>query len=184
MKTVGRLVVLFAVLSLLAAACAGGSKAPSPEVSDGVAEVTPSLTPDLPAAVSTPPLSQPPPPPVNTRVIRPATTTPLPEGWWAGAAASSRTVSRGGTVQIGVTVRYSQEGKALVDVEVHGPTGMVLQRWYDDQEFAANARSFSLPWNVAANAQRGRYTVKVGVFSAGWGLLYYWDDEALTISVN
>jgi hypothetical protein len=112
------------------------------------------------------------------------TSTPWPEGWSARAALSRSSAARGSTVQIGLTVKYGETSSALVDLEIYGPNGRVFQEVFDNQSFSDNSRSYNISWPVPANLITGRYTVKIGIFSAGWGLLYYWDEDAGTISIN
>jgi len=73
-----------------------------------------------------------------------------------------------------------------VDIEVYAPNGQkVFQKYFDNSSFAANTpRSFAASWTVPTGAARGTYTVRIGVFSPGWGQLYSWNNEAVTFAVN
>jgi hypothetical protein len=37
---------------------------------------------------------------------------------------------------------------------------------------------------IMSNVAPGEYTVKVGVFSAGWGALHAWNDAAARVTVR
>jgi hypothetical protein len=73
----------------------------------------------------------------------------------------------------------------LVDVEVYSSTGVkVHQQWFDSQTFAAGQkRDYPVTWNVPAGTPYGTYTVKIGVFTVGWGHMYAWNDSAKTVTV-
>jgi uncharacterized protein YfaS (alpha-2-macroglobulin family) len=75
---------------------------------------------------------------------------------------------------------------ALVDIEVYDPSGTrVFQRYYDNQSFTAGqTNTFSAAWTVPNTAATGTYTVRVGVFSPGWGTMYDWNDSAARFSVT
>jgi hypothetical protein len=83
-------------------------------------------------------------------------------------------------------VRAGSSGRALVDIEVYGPDGeKVYQRWYDNQSFSGGqTKSFTTQWNLPRSAPSGTYTVKVGVFSPGWGTLYTWNNSVATFTVR
>jgi len=61
----------------------------------------------------------------------------------------------------------------------------VLQQYVDNQQFAAGqARTYRWSWAVPASAAKGTYWVKLGVFKSGWGVVYYWSDDAATFTVR
>jgi hypothetical protein len=100
------------------------------------------------------------------------------------ARVSRRSVARGGSVSIRAAVRATRTQKALVSVEVYSGTRQVFQRYFDNVVLrGGHARSFTAKWTVGADAA-GRYTVKVGVFSPGFGKLRNWTDAAATIAVR
>jgi hypothetical protein len=74
----------------------------------------------------------------------------------------------------------------LVDVEVHDASNAkVYQQAWDAQAFSAGqTRTYTATWAVPASAAAGPYTVKIGLFSAGWTTLYYWNDAAAAVTVN
>jgi hypothetical protein len=87
---------------------------------------------------------------------------------------------------LSVQVTSATAGTALIDLEVYGPNGQrVFQAYHDGQSFAAGQRrEFGDAWTVPGNAPGGTYTLKVGVFSSGWGQLYSWNNQAAQFQVN
>ena len=107
-------------------------------------------------------------------------------GFTTSVRMSAAQFPPGATVTATATVTAQRSRHALVDLEVYDPTGRrVLQRFWDRQRFTAGAaRSFAATWTLATNAASGRYVVKVGVFSSGWGTLSHWNDTATTFDVT
>jgi endo-1,4-beta-D-glucanase Y len=103
----------------------------------------------------------------------------------SSASVSPSTVAAGASAAIDVIVTATGGPLTggIVDVEVYDALGArVSQQFYTGQDFSpGQARSYSSVW--AAPAVAGTYTVKVGVFGAGWSLTYYWNDNAGTIQV-
>jgi hypothetical protein len=83
-------------------------------------------------------------------------------------------------------VKANVAATGLVDVEIYSPSGKrVYQKFWDAQNFAANQTlTLSTGWSLPSNAERGTYTVKVGVFATGWSSLYVWQDSATTFVVR
>jgi hypothetical protein len=102
------------------------------------------------------------------------------------AGVGSSTVAAGSNQEITVTVTSTAATTALVDVEVYNAAGQkVFQQYWDNQGFAAGtARSFGTSWTVPASTAAGTYTVKVGIFSPGWGTLLGWNNSAATFAVR
>jgi hypothetical protein len=90
------------------------------------------------------------------------------------------------TVNLAVSVKSGSATTALVDVELYDQDGAkVHQQVYDNQTFAAGqTRTFTPTWRVPAGAATGTYTVKVGVFKPGWGVLYHWNNSAAQFAVT
>jgi hypothetical protein len=84
-----------------------------------------------------------------------------------------------------VSVTSGSTRTALVDVEIYAPNGTkVHQTYFDAQSFTAGVtKKYTVTWRPPGNAATGTYTVKVGVFSAGWGVLYAWNNSAGTFRV-
>jgi hypothetical protein len=122
---------------------------------------------------------------VSGSVLGPDTQAAVSGGWRTTATASPTTVAPGGTTTITVSVRAAKAQTALVDIEVYSPSGGRLrQRVLDNQQFAASTtRRFKLHLTVPATNPSEDLTVKVGVFSPGWGTLRHWNDAAATVTV-
>jgi hypothetical protein len=73
-----------------------------------------------------------------------------------------------------------------VDIEIYNPQGVkVHQAYFDGQTFTAGVtRSFSTTWRPPSGSVKGIYTVKIGVFSPGWGAMYLWNDSAVTFRLR
>ena len=107
--------------------------------------------------------------------------------WKLTAAVKPTSVKAGSTTKFKVTatVRASTAPKALVDIEVYDPTGKkAYQTWFDAQSFSANVnRTFSVTW-TAPSGPIGTWTVKVGVFTVGWGTQLAWNNGAASLLVT
>ena len=79
----------------------------------------------------------------------------------------------------------SSLSNGIVDIEVYGPTGSrVAQQSWSGQSIAAGASAtYSYVW-TAPTTPTGTYTVKVGVFGAGWEPTLHWNSRAATIGVT
>jgi hypothetical protein len=69
---------------------------------------------------------------------------------------------------------------------VYDPTGArVFQQAWDNQSFrVGQARTFKTTWSAPLTAVAGTYTVKIGVYSPGWGTLYNWNGQAGVFTVS
>ncbi|HEV7663935.1 MAG TPA: hypothetical protein VGQ62_10410 [Chloroflexota bacterium] len=80
----------------------------------------------------------------------------------------------------------STDANVLVDFELYDNRGQrVWQVWHDNLQFQGGAVSsdiavFTIPDSLPA----GQYTLKAGVFSAGWGTQYAWNDNAGKLTVG
>jgi hypothetical protein len=140
-----------------------------------------------PTATSTPKPSTP------TAIATPKPATPAPTATAAPSASFkvttsvSKTFARTGDSQkVTARVTASAATKVLVDIEIYSPSGeRVFQKYYDNTAFAKDqTRSFSPSWKVPRFSEKGTYTVKIGVFSPGWGTLHYWNESAATFTVR
>jgi len=95
-------------------------------------------------------------------------------------------VSRGSTESIKASVTSQNARDVLVDIEVYTPDGRkVFQRFFDNQSFGAgDTQDYSAAWQVPGSAVSTTYTVKIGIFSTGWGTLYSWNDNAAQFVVR
>ena len=130
----------------------------------------------LPSATRTPTTAPP------TLTATPTTTS----GYTTHASVSPTSVAGGGSVTITASVTSTTAATVLVDVEVYDPSGAKgFQPAYDNQSLAAGqTRTYSPAWTVPTAAGPGTYTVKIGVFSPGWGRLYAWNNEAAQFPVQ
>ena len=66
----------------------------------------------------------------------------------------------------------------LVDVEIYdADNNKILQQYFEEQNLTPEQVSnYLVDW---AAPETGEYQVKVGIFSADWQTLYYWNDQAL-----
>lgn len=128
--------------------------------------------PSEPSPTMTPtptPTSTPSPTPSSTPTPT-ATPTPPVGGdelvWSTSARAGQRVVRPGSSISVEARVGADGPARALIDLEVYGPTGeKVSQEWWDNREFAAgHPRSFTKQLTLPKNARRGTYTVKIGIF--------------------
>jgi hypothetical protein len=99
------------------------------------------------------------------------------------ATALPATVSEGKPVAMALTVASSvAASNTIVDLEIYDAAGTrVGQTYYQTQNFSA-AKAVSYDWSYAAQAA-GKYTVTVGVFTAGWSSLLYWNSAAASFAV-
>jgi hypothetical protein len=83
-------------------------------------------------------------------------------------------------------VRSNTAVNLLVDVEVYGPTGTrVCQQFFDGQALTAGqTRSYTVTCTVPAGAPTGSYTIKLGLFTPGWGRLLDWNNGAGQFTVT
>ncbi|HEV8307131.1 MAG TPA: hypothetical protein VGW35_05640 [Methylomirabilota bacterium] len=90
-------------------------------------------------------------------------------------------VKPGGEVTIVAIVTPSQAAQSQrVDVEIlDGNNQKLAQQIYSDQNFVpGQTKRYAWKWRVPANFAPGKYTVKVGIFSADWQQLVAWDNQA------
>jgi hypothetical protein len=112
--------------------------------------------------------------------------TPAPRTFTISGSASPGTVAPGGAAALSVQVTSAAAGPALIDFEVYGPDGQrVYQTVNDGQAFSAGqSRTFTASWTVPAGTPPGTYTLKTGIFSAGWGQLYTWNNQVAQFRVQ
>lgn len=115
-----------------------------------------------------------------------AVATPAQPSFTASATDATTSVKVGTKQTVTAHIKSVTACAALVDVEIYSPSGQrVSQKFWDNQAFAAGQTlNFASAWTVPTGAAVGTYTVKVGVFSPGWGQLYTWNDSAATFSVT
>ncbi len=109
----------------------------------------------------------------------------------ASAAAIPNPPQIGQATGIGITLLNANTGSyiagtandRIVDLEIYNSTGtQVFQYFFEHQFFTKDSpETYQITWTPQA---AGTYTVKVGVFQAGWAACDYWNDSAVTLSVG
>jgi hypothetical protein len=164
------------------------SAGPSPAPGFGGAPSPPTATPVVPTATATPPSSTSTSTPAPTATSAPTSTpvplTPTPAAaTYILSASAPADVPAGQPAPVVARVTASAPATVLVDVEVYDATGRKgWQRFADQQVFAAGETK-EYAYQVSG-LPVGTYTVKVGVFRAGWGALYAWNDRAAVVTVR
>ncbi|HEU5016272.1 MAG TPA: hypothetical protein VFT66_27370 [Roseiflexaceae bacterium] len=104
----------------------------------------------------------------------------------ASASTTPATVTGGNKVTLTANVKSSSTTKLLVDLEVYNPAGQkVFQQAWDNQSFTAGTqRTFSTTWSVPSGSSTGAYIIRIGLFSVGWGTMYYWNNAAGQFNVS
>jgi hypothetical protein len=151
----------------------------------GAATPTPTPSATVTATSTTAPAT--PTAPATTAPVGAATPTPSTgSGFTTGATASPASLTRGGSAEIRAAVTSAATTTVLVDAEIYDPAGVrVHQQVFDNEAFGGGQqRTFTVIWHVPANAPSGAYTIKIGVFSPGWGTLHAWNNAAGTFSVS
>jgi hypothetical protein len=99
--------------------------------------------------------------------------------------ASPVSVGAGEALTFAISLRASCAARALVDFEVYDAAGRrVWQSWKDRAVLTARLESFRARWVVPRELAAGPYTLKLGVFSVGWGRIYGWNDGARSFLVT
>jgi hypothetical protein len=101
-------------------------------------------------------------------------------GFTTSGTAAPSTVPQGSPVTVTADVTSTAAATVLVDIEIYSAGGtQVFQRAIDRQAFAAGQeRTFPVTWTVPAGTAPGVYTVRIGLFSPGWGIVYTWNSNA------
>jgi hypothetical protein len=143
---------------------------------------------------STPPATN----PTATSTPRPATPTAAPtrtptpivmsEPWRSSATVFPATVKQGTKQSIQARVTSATKAVALIDIEVYGPDGGLLQQahqtFFNNVTFRAGTpKTLKLGWEVPDDLPPGKYTVHIGVFQPGWGVMHDWNHNAATFTV-
>ena len=127
--------------------------------------------------------------------LGPRTTPPLPEsaapptqrlGFTSVAQADQPRVAPGAKLPVDAKVTATAASRALIDIEIYSPAGeKVHQQAFDGQSFGpGETKAFTTVWTVPGDAAPGEYTVKVGVFTPGWGKVHDWNDNAAKFTVG
>jgi hypothetical protein len=115
-----------------------------------------------------------PPPPSSNPMFRDTTTIANPTQPTTGVQT---------TVTTNVQDTSGSLSNGIVDVEVYDSSSTrVAQKYVEAQSFATNAsQAYTAQFTPSA---AGKYRVAVGVFNANWSQNYYWNNDALDITVG
>jgi hypothetical protein len=94
--------------------------------------------------------------------------------------------SAGQDVTLRTEVTVSVDATLLIDFEVWDSDNQkVWQTWHDNQSLQAGVDNIdSAVFTVPDSLASGEYRFMAGVFSAGWGTLYAWADQAAVFRIG
>lgn len=109
----------------------------------------------------------------------------LPHISAAGTIPAQRVYPRQAvTLTARVSLRGPTQSNLLIDIEIYHGATKVYQRGITGIRLVANSvTSVTNRWVVPANAPRGAYVMRVGVFGSRWSPLYAWNGNAMTFTV-
>lgn len=82
------------------------------------------------------------------------------------------------TIAVAATNHGGQVTNVIVDAELYNSTGVrVGQQSWSGQTLSAGITN-NYTWNLTAPTTLGTYTVKLGIFTAGWASTLKWNDNA------
>lgn len=99
------------------------------------------------------------------------------------ASPTNPTASTGTTITTSVHDTSSSLTGGIVDIEVYNAANQRLtQNFIPSQSFSSgSSQSYTTSWTPSS---AGTYRVTVGVFSGDWSTNYYWNNDALDITVG
>jgi hypothetical protein len=101
------------------------------------------------------------------------------------ATALPATASTGKTVALAVSVQSSvAASNMVVDLEIYSAAGAKVGQTVNQAQNFAAAKASKYSWNYVAPAAAGKYTLKIGVFTAGWSSLAYWNNSVTSFTVG
>ena len=103
-----------------------------------------------------------------------------------GPSGARPDVARPGQeVAVWQELAVSADANLLLDFELYDRQGQkVWQSVHDNQPLSASAPVTDTARLTIEGLSAGDYTFKVGVFSAGWGTLYAWNDQAGALRIE
>jgi hypothetical protein len=72
----------------------------------------------------------------------------------------------------------------IVDLELYNSAGTRVGQTSDSGQNFLAGKAVKYSWNIAAPAAAGKYTLKIGVFTAGWASNVYWNNAAASFTVT
>jgi cellulose 1,4-beta-cellobiosidase len=75
---------------------------------------------------------------------------------------------------------------ANIEVQVFNSAGGAVSTnvWSSQNFTGGQSQQYTYTWNVPSTLSAGAYIVMIGVFDAGWATNYYWNSNAVTITVT
>ncbi len=115
-----------------------------------------------------------------------ATPTPAPQVSMTTIVSASPMYVHGGSKQLfTIQVATTPSVYALVDLEVYSAAGARVLQTYQSAILRVDSSNKSyVPWTLPAGLTPGTYTVKVGIFSPGWGTVWAWNPNAAMFIVG
>ena len=120
-----------------------------------------------------------------TLVACDVTSPPVTSGGFTTQGKVPKTVVVGNDASLAAVVTSPGQTVSIA-LEVYDPAGVKAYRHsWNNQKFTANEkRVFATTWSVPTTARTGIYTMRIGIYSPGWGQLYHWNANAGTFSVT
>ncbi|MDB5166207.1 MAG: hypothetical protein JWM37_279 [Candidatus Saccharibacteria bacterium] len=111
-------------------------------------------------------------------------TTPAAPTGYTGTATIAQTavVNTANTITVNAKSNDGALAQALIDVEIYGPDGQrVKQQVYENQALDTAGLTYTIGFTPTS---AGVYTVKLGIFTAGWQSNPYWNDSMLKFTAG
>jgi len=110
----------------------------------------------------------------------PAPTTPSS---YTLSAVNTGTGKVGATNSTDVSFASSQPVQnVIVDIEIFNSAGeKIKQTFFENQSLSSTAKNFNTTWTAPT---AGQYTIKAGVFTAGWASNLHWNGQVKTVSIT
>lgn len=105
----------------------------------------------------------------------------------SSATATPASLARGKPIALSASVLSSvAASNMVVDLEIHDPNGnKVSASFHTGVDFTAGqTQKYTWSYTLPATAVAGRYTLRLGIFTANWASLAYWDNAAAGFTVS
>ncbi len=113
--------------------------------------------------------------------ISPPVTPPAANYTVSSTAPSVLTAGSNLTIPVNISSASATQDM-IVDVEIYNAQNQrVSQQYFERQQLTATPKTYNVNWTPA---ESGKYTVKVGIFTAYWKSTALWNDSLRTITVS